>query len=213
MPSTSSTKPCIVVKTEVTDDSVSDRIKVAWHNQNISARCVGRTTLTAALTSKTPFHKCDEYQNEICQRRLATKSIELNAFKNHICVFMIKGKFICNVKRAQRSLKIRPVLEFTRKSMKNRGQPKRFQCHTCEGRQSLPQTAPVPLADLRGVQGTPPPPPGGRIFFNFMQFSGNFNKIISWRPPGSWRPLLGEILDPPLSTDIPELQSSILRSF
>ena len=32
-----------------------------------------------------------------------------------------------------------------------------------------------------GAQGTPPP--GDRIFFNFMQFSGNFNKIVSWRPP------------------------------
>ena len=63
--------------------------------------------------SKTPIHKCDEYQNN----RFFTSTL---AFKNHICVFMIKGKFICNVKRAQRSLKIRPVLEFTRKSMKNR---------------------------------------------------------------------------------------------
>ena len=32
-----------------------------------------------------------------------------------------------------------------------------------------------------------------------MQFLGNFGKIVCWRPPpGSWRPLLGEILDPPL---------------
>ena len=32
--------------------------------------------------------------------------------------------------------------------------------------------------------------------FDFMQFSGNFGKFVCWRPPGSWRPLLGEILDP-----------------
>ena len=32
-----------------------------------------------------------------------------------------------------------------------------------------------------------------------MQFLGKFGKIVCWRPPlGSWRPLLGEILDPPL---------------
>ena len=41
-------------------------------------------------------------------------------------------------------------------------------------------------------------PPGGPNSFNFMQFLGNFGEIVSWRPPGSWRPLLGEILDPPL---------------
>ena len=33
-----------------------------------------------------------------------------------------------------------------------------------------------------------------------MQFLGNFGEIVCWRPPlGSWRPLLGEILDPPLA--------------
>ena len=43
------------------------------------------------------------------------------------------------------------------------------------------------------------PPPGGPNSFNFMQFLGKFGKIVCWRPPlGSWRPLLGEILDPPL---------------
>ena len=31
-----------------------------------------------------------------------------------------------------------------------------------------------------------------------MQFLGKFGKIVCWRPPGSWRPLLGEILDPAL---------------
>ena len=46
-------------------------------------------------------------------------------------------------------------------------------------------------------------PPGGPNSFNFMQFLGNFGKIVCWRPPGSWRPLLGEILDPPLLTVIP----------
>ena len=45
-----------------------------------------------------------------------------------------------------------------------------------------------------------PLPPRGPNYFNFMQFLGNFGKIICWRPPGSWRPLLGEILDPPLIT-------------
>ena len=44
------------------------------------------------------------------------------------------------------------------------------------------------------------PPPEGPNSFNFMQFLRKFGKIVCWRPPlpGSWRPLLGEILDPPL---------------
>ena len=41
-------------------------------------------------------------------------------------------------------------------------------------------------------------PPGGPNSFNFMQFLGKFGKIVCWHPQGSWRPLLGEILDPPL---------------
>ena len=38
------------------------------------------------------------------------------------------------------------------------------------------------------------------ISFNFMQFSGQFGKMVCWcpLPPESWRPHLGEILDPPL---------------
>ena len=44
-----------------------------------------------------------------------------------------------------------------------------------------------------------PPPLRGPNSFNFMQFLGNFGKIVCWRPPGSWRPLLGEILDLPLA--------------
>ena len=41
--------------------------------------------------------------------------------------------------------------------------------------------------------------PQGPNSFNFLQFWGKFGKIVCWRPPpGSWRPLLEEILDPPL---------------
>ena len=45
-------------------------------------------------------------------------------------------------------------------------------------------------------------PPGGPNSFNFMQFLGKFGKIVCWRPPppGSWRPHLVEILDPPLTS-------------
>ena len=57
---------------------------------------------------------------------------------------------------------------------------------------------PNPVADPGGA-GDAPPPPGSQIFFIFMQFSAKIDKIIGWRPPGSWRPLLGEILDPPLN--------------
>ena len=50
-----------------------------------------------------------------------------------------------------------------------------------------------------GARDAPPPPPPGPNSFNFMQFLGKFGKFVCWRPPrGSWCPLLGEILDPPL---------------
>ena len=32
------------------------------------------------------------------------------------------------------------------------------------------------------------PPPGGPNSFNFMQFLGNFDKIVCWRPPGELAP-------------------------
>ena len=32
-------------------------------------------------------------------------------------------------------------------------------------------------------------PPGGPNSFNFMQFLGNFGKIVCWRPPGELAPL------------------------
>ena len=57
----------------------------------------------------------------------------------------------------------------------------------------------TPVADLRGAQGRRTPP-GGPNSFNFMQFLAKFGKIVCWRPLGSCRPLLGEILDPPLHT-------------
>ena len=34
-----------------------------------------------------------------------------------------------------------------------------------------------------------------------MQFFGKFGKIVCWRPPEGWRPLLRGILDPPLSQE------------
>ena len=51
------------------------------------------------------------------------------------------------------------------------------------------------VADIEGRPSTRPPPPSDQIFFNFMQFSENFNKIVSQRPPPEimgWRPLLGK---------------------
>ena len=38
--------------------------------------------------------------------------------------------------------------------------------------------------------------------FNFMQFQGNFGKIVCWRPLEGWRSHLGEILDPPLDSTL-----------
>ena len=42
-------------------------------------------------------------------------------------------------------------------------------------------------------------PPGGPNSFNFMQFLRKFGKNLMLVPPlESWRPLIGQILDPPL---------------
>ena len=39
------------------------------------------------------------------------------------------------------------------------------------------------VADLRGsAWDAPPPPPGGPNSFDFMQFLGNFGKIVCWGP-------------------------------
>ena len=48
------------------------------------------------------------------------------------------------------------------------------------------------MADL-----THAPPPGSNSF-NFMQFLGQFEEIVCWRPLEGWHPHLGEILYPPL---------------
>ena len=42
-------------------------------------------------------------------------------------------------------------------------------------------------------------PPGSK-FFQFHAVFGKFRQNHTLAPPGSWRPLLGEILDPPLET-------------
>ena len=41
-------------------------------------------------------------------------------------------------------------------------------------------------------------PPRGPNSINFMQFLGNFGKIVCWWPPGGWHSHLWEILDLPL---------------
>ena len=56
------------------------------------------------------------------------------------------------------------------------------------------------VVDLREAQGTSVLPPGSRIFFNFMQFLENVNKIVSWRPP-----------PPPLRVDAPSSGKSWIR--
>ena len=61
-----------------------------------------------------------------------------------------------------------------------------------------------------GGGARPSLPPGGPNSFNFMQFLGKYGKIVCWRPPGSWRPLLGEILDPPLTIVINSHVTEIL---
>ena len=59
------------------------------------------------------------------------------------------------------------------------------------------------MADLRGRKGRAPP--GGQNSFNFMQFLGKFGKFVCWRP------LLGEILDPPLVTEDDDVNADFSR--
>ena len=55
------------------------------------------------------------------------------------------------------------------------------------------------VADLRGGTGDARPLPRGSKFFRFHAVFGKFWQNRMLAPPlGSWRPLLGEILDPPL---------------
>ena len=53
--------------------------------------------------------------------------------------------------------------------------------------------SPTPaVADLHSKILDARPPPGGPNSFNFMQFLGNFGKIVCWRPPGELATHLGE---------------------
>ena len=54
--------------------------------------------------------------------------------------------------------------------------------------------ATLTVADLEGA-----PPPTDQNFFNFIGFSENTTKILGRRPSRDWHPLLGEVLDPPLT--------------
>ena len=54
-----------------------------------------------------------------------------------------------------------------------------------------------PVVDLRGARGTRAPL-GVQILSISCSFWENVAKLYVGAPPGSWRPLLGEILDPPL---------------
>ena len=46
----------------------------------------------------------------------------------------------------------------------------------------------ISVADLHSKILDVPPSPGGPNSFNFMQFLGNFGKIVCWRPPGELAP-------------------------
>ena len=60
------------------------------------------------------------------------------------------------------------------------------------------QTKHCAVADLRGARGMRAP--SGSKFFQFHAVFGKIwqNLMLAPPPPGSWRPHLGEILDPPL---------------
>ena len=66
------------------------------------------------------------------------------------------------------------------------------------------------------------PPPGGSKFSQFHAVFGKIwrNRMLARPPPESWRPLLGEILDPPLFIDLcsadlchPYLDSTLVTFF
>ena len=53
----------------------------------------------------------------------------------------------------------------------------------------------------RGSKGSARDAPRGPKFFQFHAVFGKIWQNRMLAPPGSWRPLLGEILDPPLFSD------------
>ena len=71
---------------------------------------------------------------------------------------------------------------------------------TCSSYPPYPETKIVSMTSLCLKAWRTPLPRGGRNSFNFMQCWGKYGKIVCWRPRGSCRPLLGEILDPPSKT-------------
>ena len=83
-----------------------------------------------------------------------------------------------------------------------------YPCLTCNFQLKLDNSSGGSKEGRRGRT-----PPGGPNSFNFMQFLGNFGKIVCWRPPGSWRPLLGEILDPPLNRVFPYCTKLAMMAF
>ena len=72
------------------------------------------------------------------------------------------------------------------------------------------QTTPTPRILVVDLGGASVRPPTAQNFLNFMQFFAKFGKIICWRPPEGWRPLLWEILDPPLNTNVHPPSSRVL---
>ena len=65
----------------------------------------------------------------------------------------------------------------------------------------ITRVEPLTVADLRGGARDARTPPGAQILSISCSFWGNMAKsYVGAPPPGSWRPLLGEILDPPFKT-------------
>ena len=75
---------------------------------------------------------------------------------------------------------------------------------------------PVKVKSSGGSKGGAPgarPPPTDQNFLNFMQFFGKSDKFVCWCPLlEGWRPLLREILDPPLQSES-ESESEYLYKF
>ena len=71
------------------------------------------------------------------------------------------------------------------------------------GLQTLRIPASYPVADLRGGAGDARPPLGVQILSISCGFWEILAKLYVGAPLGSWRPLLGEILDSPLLPKYP----------
>ena len=138
---------------------------------------LGRTNQLKLIKQNVIGFMVLQQQTDFCN----TCSFCCNVVKG-VCITS-ESRFLCQVYRRLKSLKCSMAYFFVLAQCVNH-------LSWCEWQA---------VADLHSKILDAPPPPRGPNSFNFMQFLGKFGKIVCWCPPESWRPLLGEILDPPLA--------------